>query len=163
MSHAKIQNGYIEKRDDYDTSTLMNFIKNNLPSDMKIIYTIVPRGLVISVPSVEIFDEKSFEIKDGAKAFLIRIGNLIKHIKKPCVIEGNVLTQQENDELSNLELSIIRAETLVEFLLKNSGIPTNKIQSIGFGEMSPFDDNVSYKEHLNRRIDFVILNYQWSR
>ena len=144
------------------TLSIMNYLKNNL-SDEKLLYNIVPRGLVISVPVAEIFDDGNFDIKYGANDFLFRLGKIIKFINKPCVVEGNALTQKDSDDMSNLELSIMRADRLVEFFINKSGIPPLMIRGIGLGDMAPFDDNVSYKEHLNRRIDFVILNYEWDR
>ena len=87
----------------------------------------------------------------------------MKYINKPCVIEGNALTQSDTDTLSNIELSVIRADEIVEFMIKNNGIDPKILRAIGFGNIMPFNDNVSYKGHLDKRIDFVILNYEFER
>ena len=155
-------NGYVSESKT-NSETISQYFKSNMPTNKNIIYTLVPMGIIISIPTSELFEEHEIEIKENAKDLLFKLGKIIKTIGKPCVVEGNVLTQNEDDEISNLELSIIRAEKLVEFFIKNNGISTQKLQSIGFGEMSPFADNVSYKEHLNKRIDFLILNYEWNR
>ena len=145
-----------------DIASIMRYMQKNFP-DNDILYNIVPRGVVISGPVSELFEDEHLDIKSDAKDFLNRFGKIIKYINKPCVIEGNALTQKDSDNISNLELSIMRADMLVEFFIKNSGVLPDMLRGIGFGDMAPFDDNVSYKEHLNRRIDFVILNYEWGR
>jgi flagellar motor protein MotB len=78
-------------------------------------------------------------------------------------VEGNALTQSDADMLSNMELSIIRADEIVEFLINKNQISPNLLRSIGFGNMMPFYDNVSYKGHMDKRIDFVIFNYETER
>ena len=152
------QTGGVEK-----TSLIEDFVKENLPNSEHVIYTIVPRGLVISVATDFLFREASTEIHEDAYNFLYQIGSIVKYINKPCVVEGNALTQGDADILSNIELSIIRADEIVEFMIKMNGINPNLLRAIGFGNMLPFYDNVSYKGHMDKRIDFVILNYESER
>jgi flagellar motor protein MotB len=159
ISFASVPEGYVSK---FDNNSIKQYLKNNLV-DKNIIYSIVPMGIVISVPTLEIFEDGHNEINENAKALLLKLGSIIKYIGKNCVIEGNALTQQESDEISNLELSIMRADKLVEFFIKNSDISPSMIRGLGFGDMAPFSDNVSYKKHLDKRVDFIILNYEWSR
>ena len=145
------------------TSSIEDFVKANLPNSEHVVYTIVPRGLIISVNTDFIFLNGSVEIHEGAYNFLYQIGSIVKYINKPCVVEGNALTQSDSDALSNIELSIIRADEIVEFLIKHNKINPVLLRAIGFGDMLPFNDNVSYKGHMDKRIDFVILNYESER
>lgn len=152
-----------ETNGDFNTTEIKKYVQSIFPQSVNAIYSQVPQGLVISIPSSVLFEEKSYKIKENALIFLIIFGNILKNINKPCVVEGNVLTESADGNLSPLELSIVRAENIVEFLIKNSGVQSEKIRAIGFGDFAPFSDNVSYKQHLNKRIDFLILNYEWSR
>lgn len=145
------------------TRSIEDFVKENLPNSENVIYTIVPRGLIISVATDFLFLEGSTEIHEEAYNFLYQIGSIVKYINKPCVVEGNALTQSDADILSNMELSIIRADEIVEFLINKNQISPNLLRSIGFGNMMPFYDNVSYKGHMDKRIDFVIFNYETER
>ena len=145
------------------TSAIENYAKEQLINNDNIIFSKVPRGLVISIATKDIFPDGGITIKDSAYPLLYELGKIIKHIGNPCVIEGNALTQKEYNKLSNIELSIIRADEIVSFLIKKCNISPNSIRAIGFGDIMPFDDNVSYKNHLDKRIDFVILNYEANR
>ena len=122
-----------------------------------LLYTKVPRGLIVSVDSSILFTNNNSEIRPEAENFLYNLGEIIKTLDKECVIEGN--SQIGSNSKDNLELSIIRAENIAKFLIKHNKINPQKIRAIGFGDMMPFSDNVSYKGSLDRRIDFVILNY----
>ena len=145
------------------TRSIEDFVKENLPNSENVIYTIVPRGLIISVATDFLFLEGSEEIHEEAYNFLYQIGSIIKYINKPCVVEGNAITQTDDNALSNMELSIIRADEIVEFLIKRNNIDPLLLRSIGFGAILPFKDNVSYKGHMDKRIDFVIFNYESER
>lgn len=144
------------------TKSIENLAKHEIISE-DVIFTVVPRGLVISVATDDIFHYGGIMIKDSAHELLKNIADVIKKADKPCVIEGNALTQNDMDEISNIELSLMRADAIAEFFIKYCGISPNSLRAIGFGNMMPFDDNVSYKGHLNKRIDFVILNYEADR
>lgn len=145
------------------TQTIEDFVKKYLPNEDQVTYTIVPRGLIISVSTDFLFNEAGVDIKQDAYDFLYKIGCILKAINKPCVVEGNALTQSDTDTLSNMELSIIRADEIVEFLIQKNKINPNLLRAIGFGNILPFYDNVSYKGHLDKRIDFVIFNYETER
>ena len=145
------------------TSSIEDFVKENLPDSENVVYTIVPRGLIISVATDFLFGYAGTEIHERAYNFLYQIGSIVKYLNKPCVVEGNALTQSDEDTLSNIELSVIRADEIVEFLIKHNNINPVLLRAIGFGSMLPFKDNVSYKGHMDKRIDFVILNYESER
>ncbi len=145
------------------TRSIEDFVKENLPDSEHVIYTIVPRGLIISVATDFLFGYAGTEIHEGAYNFLYQIGSIVKYLNKPCVVEGNALTQSDEDKLSNIELSVMRADEIVEFLIKHNNVNPVLLRAIGFGDMLPFKDNVSYKGHMDKRIDFVILNYESER
>ena len=66
------------------TRSIEDFVKENLPDSENVIYTIVPRGLVISVATDFLFLEGSVEIHEEAYNFLYQIGSIVKYINKPC-------------------------------------------------------------------------------
>lgn len=155
--------GEIVQENQLPTQTIEDMVKNILPSSNGVTYTIVPRGLIISVPTILLFEDRHRELKEGSEILLCKLGKIIKSLDNSCVVEGNSLKQEEFDMLSSLELSMIRAERIVEFLIKYCHVNPLKIRSIGFGDMMPFKDNVSYKGSMDKRIDFVIINYEWKR
>ena len=163
VSGAEDGSAVSEKGGITKTVSIEDFVKENLPNSESVVYTIVPRGLIISVATDFLFYEASDKIREEAYNFLYQIGSIIKYINKPCVVEGNALTQNDTDTISNIELSVIRADEIVEFMIKENKINPSLLKAIGFGNMLPFKDNVSYKGHMDKRIDFVILNYESER
>ena len=130
--------------------------KQDLINEYEVLYTQVPRGLIISFPDDYFFDKSTCNMKSSAEAILTKLSQLIKQVDLPCVVEVNTLG---GGRLGNLEISIKRAEIIVEYMIMQNGVNPQKIRSIGFGSMMPFSDNVSYKGNLNNRVDFVIIRY----
>ena len=135
-----------------------NSFKEILSGNSDILYTSVPRGAIISFPIYYFFDKEEDFLNESGKFLLDNLSELIRNINLYCVIEASSLDYGENAQ-KNLELSIIRADTISNYLIKKRGVSSNMIRAIGFGRIKPFSDNVSYKQHLDRRIDIVILNY----
>lgn len=148
--------GYIQN----STEDIEALFRNNIPLQDSIIYTQVPRGLVVSLDSLIFFENGSDEILECSKCLLDIIGEILLFIDKPCIIESNTPknTYQTSCYRSDWELTMVRAEKIADYLIKVRKIPPEKIRAAGFGAMMPFDDNVSFKGNLNRRIDFVIQN-----
>lgn len=142
------------------TDKILQTFQEQIQQNNSIIYSKVPRGLVLSIDSSLFFDNDSTKLKTNSFFILNKIGNILKIIDKPCVIEGNtVLKNSQSKNYANWEISTIRAQEIANYLIKTFKLSPNKIQSIGFGEMMPFGDNVQYGGNLNDRIDFVIINY----
>ena len=142
------------------TNIIKKHLETNLPQDYNYIFTIVPRGIVISIDSTVFFENEQDIIKENAKELLNKIGDLIIQINKPCVIEGNAEKTQTllKEYKNNWELSIARAESIANYLIKIKNINPNNISAIGFGEIKPTPKYETQQKTLNR-IDFVLLNY----
>ena len=140
---------------------LEKMFKKSLPSG--IIYTKVPRGLIISIDESLFFDDCETDLKESSLYILDDFAQMFKDLPNYCVIEDHV---QKNicSDLENWELSMMRAANIAEYLVKCKNIPTEKIFDIGFGETMPFKDNVDPdKRGLNNRIDIVIIDYEAKR
>lgn len=143
------------------TKNIEHLFKQQLPQNDSIIYTKVPRGLVISIKSEVFFADGEVEILDSAKSILHAIAQTLKTIPNECVIESHSVNENfENTYRYNWELTTIRADKIVQYLIKEEKLNPQKIEAIGFGEIMPFFDNVNSNANLNRRIDFVIINYE---
>jgi outer membrane protein OmpA-like peptidoglycan-associated protein len=86
--------------------------------------------------------------------------DLAAYLRKPpgfkqIIIEGH--TDSVGREDYNLDLSQRRANSAVNILVKEEGIPASKVKGIGFGESRPIRDNSNYQGRArNRRIEFNI-------
>ena len=126
------------------THKIEHLFKQQLPQNDSIIYNKVPRGLIISIKSKVFFTDGEVEILESSKS-----------------IESHSVNENfENPYRYNWELTTIRADKIVQYLIKEEKLNPQKIEAIGFGEIMPFFDNVNSNANLNRRIDFVIINYE---
>ncbi len=133
---------------------MLNLFKQNLALDNEISYNIVPRGLVVSINSEIFFEDGEDELKESSKQTLNQLGQIIKYIDKPCEIEGHT-TNLNSETTSNWEISMMRAEKIVNYLIENTPLNPKNIRAIGFGDIVPHN----YKSDLDKRIDFVIITY----
>lgn len=141
---------------------LEKMFKKSMPAG--ILYTKVPRGLIISVDEKLFFDDCETDLKESSFYILDDFAEMFKKLPNFCVVEDHV-QKSGCSGLENWELSMMRSANIVEYLVKCKDVPTEKIFDIGFGETMPFKDNVDpdNKKGLNNRIDFVIIDYEAKR
>jgi len=134
--------------------------KENLSCFENIVYTIIPMGVVVSINGYMFYDEGKDEINENAFCILDIMAKLIKTVDKPCIIESNTSSDafETSTYLSNWELSVVRANNIVSYLISKE-ISPNKIRANGFGELFPFIKDNSNK-NMQERIDFIIFNYE---
>jgi outer membrane protein OmpA-like peptidoglycan-associated protein len=70
-------------------------------------------------------------------------------------IEGH--TDSVGPDDYNLNLSIRRAQAVMQVLIEKGGIPKDKVSAAGFGESKPIDDNANFQGRAkNRRVEFIV-------
>lgn len=160
-----------------NTQKLEGLFKTYLPERCNIIYTKVPRGLIISLDENCFFNKGEARIKESSLEILNIVAELLNKLPNYCVIESHT---EENDFSAsdynyNWEISLARSANIVEYLIKCQKVSKDKLFALGFGESMPFADNVSPTEispdrkngsktvDMNNRIDFVILEYEARR
>lgn len=108
------------------------------------------------LPNIK-FEVNSTTILDSTLIGIDDLSTFLKKFKNVNVeIEGH--TDSEGDEISNMELSIRRAEKIKGILI-SSGIDESRIVAKGFGELFPIVENSNEEnKQINRRVEFII-NY----
>ena len=101
-----------------------------------------------------LFDVNKSTIKPSSTGVLNQIAKLMKeHADLKFSIEGH--TDSDGDETSNQTLSEQRAES-VKKALTEVGIESSRLQTKGWGESKPIDNNDSPEGKANnRRVEFV--------
>lgn len=102
------------------------------------------------------FETNSYALDERSKAELEKIAQFLKkNPKQKIEISGH--TDDVGDDKANMELSLKRATSVVEYLVKN-GIETARLSPKGFGKTTPIVQNTSDENRaLNRRIEMKIL------
>ena len=145
---------------------LEQIFKTYMPIKQGVIYTKVPRGLIISVDENKFFSSGDARIKESSLYILDTIALIVQKLKKPCIIESH--TQQEIPSSSNYnelwEISTARAQNIADYMVLCKKVPFEQIFPMGFGELMPFKSNVSTNtKGFDNRIDFVIIEYEAKR
>ena len=144
----------------YSIEKLESVFAQVMPKKCGIIYTKVPRGLIISIEERCFFNKGEVRIKESSLDILDTISAILAKLPNYCVIENHT---EEDDFRKNWELSVTRASNLAEYMVKYRKLPIEKVFSLGFGDSMPFVDNVAPESYTNSRIDFVIIDYEAKR
>ena len=152
-----IEAGYEAKKQE-----IISEIGINIPPKKTIVYTKVPRGIILSVAQSELFDEKGLFLTHSGETVLDEIAKLLKTFNNNCTIEAHSDDNTANSHAA-WEYSIIRANTVADYLVRKAGVEASRLFPIGFGNIMPFRDNVSTYDFYDSRIDFVIFDYSTSR
>lgn len=101
-------------------------------------------GKAVLTPQSHLELEKAFDLLRANSTMVIEVG-------------GH--TDNVGDENSNMKLSHDRAKAVREYLV-NRGIPSERIQAKGYGELNPIATNdTDDGRKANRRTEFVILDF----
>ena len=98
-----------------------------------------------------------------------------------CVVENHTEDNNLSGTIYNddCEISLARSTNIVQYMIKYGKVPPDRLFALGYGQYMPFRGNVkSYdkngvatgmaasndiKNTMNKRIDFVILEYEARR
>lgn len=121
-----------------------------------------PKTIKITNVKIEITEKVHFKT-DKAKIMsdsfgllkdVAKVINENDHIKK-IRVEGH--TDDRGSEEYNMELSQQRAQSVVDFLIKE-GVDAGRVEPVGFGKTHPLVDNATDEgKAKNRRVEFVIV------
>jgi chemotaxis protein MotB len=105
------------------------------------------------------FDSGKAELKPGILPTLRTIGELVGETQRDVFVAGHTdnVPIRGGPYRSNLELSVARAASVVDFFLHERLLPPNKIATMGFGEYRPLVPNDSEaNRRKNRRVEIIL-------
>jgi len=111
--------------------------------------------LVIRLKAIK-FPVGQSVLMPGTYTLLTKVQRAIRTFGEPrVVVEGH--TDSTGSDEVNEYLSQQRAEAVMEYLIANKTLPSNKIMAVGYGSVRPLASNkTSEGRAINRRIDVVI-------
>ncbi len=111
----------------------------------------------ILMPTDLLFEYGSDQLAEGARLSLMKLGFLIqKNPNSLFIVEGH--TDSFGGEDYNLELSMRRANAVVEWLRASLKLGTDRIQAAGMGKSKPIVNTLGSVEEqgLNRRVEIKV-------
>ena len=111
--------------------------------------------LFVTFRSDNQFDIGSFALRRSAQDDIARMSAILAEFKKTrVVVSGH--TDSTGSESLNQTLSERRADAVRNIMLA-TGVASNRITTVGFGESQPIADNsTNYGRQLNRRVEIKI-------
>lgn len=136
--------------------------ENNIQT--RLVSSIEERGLVVSIQDTLLFASGSADITPDAKNILKKISTVLTASSNYIKVEGHTDNLPINTARfpSNWELSVLRATNVVQILINDGGIDSERLSATGYGEYRPIaDNNLVDGRSANRRVDLVILRSKY--
>ncbi len=154
-SNAKIMNG---PKDQLNEALSKLIVEYNYSNSIQLEEN--ERGITIHILDDILFAPGQAQINETSKLVLQRLANVIRSIPNDIRIEGHTDNAPINTARypSNWHLSVDRALNTAYYLIKDEGIPPDKVSIVGYSEYRPRAANDSpASKTKNRRVDLVIL------
>ena len=137
---------------------------NNLSG--RIAVSIEERGLVVSFYDPVLFPLGSAQLTPNAKDIIHKVGQILLQSDNYIRIEGHTDDIPINTVMypSNWELSVARATSVVQELIKNITFPPARLAATGYGQYRPrvSNDSMEHKQ-MNRRVDMVVVRSKYEQ
>lgn len=122
------------------------------------------RGVVVSIQNTALFPLGSAELTPQAREIVRKVGQILITTDNYIRIEGHTcdLPIRTARFPSNWELSVARATSVVQELLRSVDFPPERLSASGYSEYRPVAPNDSEaNRRQNRRVDFVVLRSRY--
>ena len=167
VDHGKIARsrlkavGYGETRPIADNSTQagqrLNRRINAIIACATDIEGIVPNPARITMAMEMEFDAQKADVRPQYREELRKVANFMKaNPRVTATVEGHTGNLQATPELA-MEISQRRAQNVVDYLVKNFGVPRSQLAAEGFGQTRRFAYNTSAEgQQENRRVNIIL-------
>jgi chemotaxis protein MotB len=105
------------------------------------------------------FDTGRAVLKKNFAPLLLKIGEVLSKTKGEIIIAGHTdnIPLNGGPYRSNLGLSMARAGSVAEYLLKSTSIDPKRLSTMGFGEYRPLESNDTVQgRQKNRRVEIIV-------
>ena len=118
------------------------------------------RGLVVSIASDDIlFALGSTEIDTIGRDIIDVVARTLDGFPNPLLVEGHTDNiPLDRNGYTNWNLSTDRAVEVLQLMIEEHGLPSDRVGAVGYGEYHPLESNGSAAGRArNRRVDIVVL------
>ena len=145
-------------------------ITSDIPEDLfkgatgSLVYQNVAGGFKLVFGQELLFDSGSAQIKEKAKPVLARIARFMRITNYQIYIDGFTDNVPIHTELyaSNKALSLARAYAVMNYFMRDQGLPAESIALSGYGALRPVATNDTANGRAkNRRVEIVFKNQKY--
>lgn len=160
------RDGYLANKDQRIISTAQMNASKEFVAD----FEVKPVVKEIRMPEI-VYDLGKADLRPESKDSLLFLYNILKD-NPTIVCELNSHTDTRGKAAANMTLSTARAQSCVDFLVKEKGIPAERLVAKGYGMTMPLISDATIKaaktqqekealHQKNRRTSFKILNFNY--
>lgn len=160
------KDGYLANKDPRVVSTLNQDISKDFQADFAV-KPVVPN---LRMPEIQ-YATGSAELIGGSKDSLNYLYNILKE-NPGIIVELDAHTDTRGKLDKNMKLSQDRAQSCVDYLVKEKGIPEARLKAKGFGPTKPLISDAQIKaartneekeamHQKNRRTEFKVLSFDY--
>jgi len=114
-------------------------------------------GIHLRLLAAHFYEPGTWRIKRTAEAELDRVAEILRELGRTITIEGHTDNAPMQGEMTNWELSALRASGVVRYFITKHNFSPQKIRAAGYGDSKPIADNrTAAGRALNRRIEIRI-------
>jgi chemotaxis protein MotB len=139
-------------------------IKQELEDDFQEFKTSIEIAVEEEEITIRMMGEATFDtgravLKKNFAPLLLKIGEVLSKTKGEIIIAGHTdnIPLNGGPYRSNLGLSMARAGSVAEYLLKSTSIDPKRLSTMGFGEYRPLESNDTVQgRQKNRRVEIIV-------
>jgi chemotaxis protein MotB len=106
------------------------------------------------------YESGEWKLKRTAGKELDTVGDILKSLGRNITIEGHSDSTPAKGEMTNWEISTMRATSVLRYMIEKENLPPTMIQAAGYADTRPIADNrTPAGRSLNRRIE-IRINYE---
>lgn len=116
-------------------------------------------GFKLQLLARHFYEPGDVRVKRSALKDLDKITEVLKDLGRDITVEGHTDSMPPGGDLTNWELSALRATHVVRYMIREHNFPSTKIGATGYADLRPIADNGTAEGRaLNRRIE-IHVNY----
>jgi chemotaxis protein MotB len=117
-----------------------------------------PQGFKVRILASKFFKPGEYRLDRTELPKLQKVGDFLKSLNRKVVIEGHTDSIPLQGEMSNWELSTLRATSVLRYFVNTSRYPAEMISASGYADTRPIMPNDTEKgRNLNRRVEIRVL------
>lgn len=116
-------------------------------------------GFKLRLLARHFYDSGSTKVKREALKELDSVIEILKELGRDVRVEGHTDSMPPKGDITNWELSTLRATNVIKYMIRHYNFPATKLSSSGYADLRPIAHNGTESGRtLNRRIEFHV-NY----
>lgn len=134
------------------------FVGSSKPGEQRIVEVKrTGKGFKLQLMAQHFYDPGGIQIKPAARSSLDEVIKILKELGRDITIEGHTDSVPPKGQMTNWELSTLRATNVVRYMILHHNFPASRLSAAGYADTHPIAHNGTAEGRaLNRRIEIHV-------